>query len=62
MKGLDWGILYNEYKNKIYDPYELEDQIMYLLQDDDVTRQKGIYERRQKSARYLRRYNFAILL
>lgn len=44
MKGLNWGVLYNEYGNNIYDPNELEKEINLLLQDDDITKQKGIYE------------------
>lgn len=44
MKGLEWGLLYNEYGQKVYDPNELETEIKRLLQDDDVTRQKGAYE------------------
>lgn len=44
MKGLNWGILYNEYGNNVYDPNELESEINRLLQDDDITKQKGIYE------------------
>lgn len=44
MKGLNWGILYNEYGNNVYDPNELEKEINLLLQDDDITKQKGIYE------------------
>ena len=44
MKGLDWGILYNEYGKNIYDPNKLESEIKRLLQDDDITKQKGIYE------------------
>lgn len=44
MNGLNWGVLYNEYGNNIYDPNELEKEINLLLQDDDITKQKGIYE------------------
>lgn len=44
MKGIPWGLLYNEYGSNIYDPNELESEINRLLQDDDITRQKGIYE------------------
>lgn len=44
MKGLDWGLLYNEYGTNVYDPNELEAEIKALLQDDDVTKQKGVYE------------------
>lgn len=44
MKGLNWGILYNEYGTNVYDPNALENDITSLLQDDDITKQKGIYE------------------
>lgn len=44
MKGLEWGILYNKYGNNTYDPNVLEKEITCLLQDDDITNQKGIYE------------------
>lgn len=44
MKGLDWGLLYNQYGGNVYDPNELEAEIKKLLQDDDVTKQKGVYE------------------
>jgi hypothetical protein len=44
MKGLDWGIYYNKYGTGKYDPKTLEDRIVQLLDDDDVTNQKGIYE------------------
>ncbi len=43
MKGLDWGGLYNEYKDASFDPDELEEEIKTLIDDDDVGRQKGIY-------------------
>ncbi len=43
MKGLDWGELYNTYKNKNLDPVALEKEITRLMQDDDVTNKKGIY-------------------
>ena len=44
MKGLEWGLLYNEYGQNTYDPNALESEIKALLQDDDVTKQKGVYE------------------
>jgi hypothetical protein len=43
MKGIDWGILYNQFKDKTLDPVELEKEISRLMQDDDVTNKKGIY-------------------
>ena len=44
MKGLNWGLLYNEYGKNTYDPNALETEIAELLKDDDVTNQKGVYE------------------
>ena len=44
MQGVEWGILYNKYHEKRYNPRELEKDIQELLQDDFVTNQKGIYE------------------
>ena len=44
MKGLKWGLYYNEYGKNVYDPNALEAKIVELLADDDVTNQKGIYE------------------
>lgn len=44
MKGIQWGFLYNKYKNNIYDTDALEKQIQRLLMDEDVSNHKGIYE------------------
>jgi hypothetical protein len=43
MKGIDWGFLYNDFKDKTLDPAELEKAISRLMQDDDVTNKKGVY-------------------
>lgn len=43
MKGLDWGILFNEYKEQKYNSDKLEVEIQRLLEDDDVTKKSGIY-------------------
>ena len=43
MKGVDWGMLYNKYKNGQYDTAKLESEISELMQDEDVTNKKGIY-------------------
>ena len=43
MKGLEWGILYNEYKDQMYNSIKLEEKVNELMQDDDVTSKKGIY-------------------
>lgn len=43
MKGLDWGWLYNQYKDSVVDTVALEKRIAELMADDDVTNKKGIY-------------------
>ncbi len=43
MKGLDWGVLYNKYKDVPLDPDDLEQKIQTLIADEDVTSHKGIY-------------------
>lgn len=44
MKGLDWGKLYNEYKENKYDIKALKSRIEDLMADDDVTKKSGVYE------------------
>lgn len=43
MKGIDWGTLYNEYKNTKLDVAKLEKRIGELMLDDEVSNKKGIY-------------------
>lgn len=43
MKGLDWGILFNKYKDQSYNSDKLEEQVRALMMDDDVTKKSGIY-------------------
>lgn len=43
MKGIEWGILYNEFKDQKYDPKILEQEVYKLMEDDDVGNKKGIY-------------------
>ena len=43
MKGVDWGILYNEFKDELFDTDKLEIEIAKLVADDEVERKKGIY-------------------
>lgn len=43
MKGIEWGLLYNVYKDAELDPTALENEIKTLMSDDDVTNKKGIY-------------------
>ncbi len=44
MKGIPWGILYNEFKGKKIDSNELEIEVTKLMQDEDVDNKKGVYE------------------
>ena len=44
MKGIAWGFLYNEFKNQNFDHKKLEEEITTLMQDEDITNKKGIYE------------------
>jgi len=43
MKGVDWGTLYNEYKDGKYDAKVIEGETAKLILDDDVTKNSGIY-------------------
>lgn len=43
MNGVEWGLLYNDFKNTVLDPGKLEAEIANLIQDDDVTKLSGIY-------------------
>jgi len=43
MKGIAWGGLYDKFKDEMYDTSKLEQEIQFLMIDDDVTSKKGIY-------------------
>ena len=43
MKGVDWGTLYNQFRDKEFDTDTLEKRVAKLMQDDDVDRKSGIY-------------------
>ena len=43
MKGVAFGVLYNEFKQKEYDSKKLEEEITKLMLDDDVTKKSGVY-------------------
>jgi hypothetical protein len=43
MKGVEWGTLYNQFKDKKLDPKKLEDEIKELMKNEEVTNKKGIY-------------------
>lgn len=43
MAGVEWGPLYNEYKDKKLNLVEIKEEVERLMQDDDVTKPSGIY-------------------
>ena len=43
MKGIEWGTLYNQYNDKDFDPEKLEEEIVSLIENEEVTNHKGIY-------------------
>ncbi len=43
MKGVNWGSLYNEYKDENLDRMEIEAEIEKLLDDEEVTKESGIF-------------------
>ena len=42
-KGVDWGTLYNEFKDEVFDTKVIEEEIARLILDDDVSKKSGIY-------------------
>lgn len=43
MKGIEWGILYNKYKDTSFNPQTIEEIVKKLMMDDEVEAKKGIY-------------------
>ena len=43
MKGVNWGKLYNKYKDVVYDTKAIEEETVRLILDDDVSKKSGIY-------------------
>ena len=43
MKGVGWGVLYNQFQGKPLDTDQLEKAVAKLMMDDDVTKKSGIY-------------------
>lgn len=44
MKGLEWCHLYNKYHNKSYNSKQMADDVKRLHEDEEVQKNKGIYE------------------
>lgn len=43
MRGVDWGTLYNQYKDEQFNTEKIEKEIEQLILDDDVSKKSGIY-------------------
>lgn len=43
MKGVDWGGVYNQFKDQEFDTDKLGKQVAKLMMDDDVEKKPGIY-------------------
>lgn len=43
MANVNWGELYNQFKNKKLNAKKLETEVAKLMQDEDVTKKSGIY-------------------
>ena len=43
MTGVQWGELYNQYKDAELDSAKLEERVAALMADEDVTKKRGIY-------------------
>lgn len=43
MKGIEWGFLYNKYKDVVYDTKAIEEKTARLIADDEVEKKSGIY-------------------
>lgn len=43
MRGVDWGSLYNTYKDGKFNTEKIEEETARLILDDDVTKKSGIY-------------------
>lgn len=44
MRGVEWGRLYNKFKDGAYDSKEIEEKTLLLIDDDEVQSLRGIYE------------------
>jgi hypothetical protein len=43
MKGVDWGILYNQYHTQVFDSQAICDEVAALMKDEEVEKKKGIF-------------------
>ena len=43
MKGIQWGLFYNKYKDLVFDTRAIEEETARLIADDEVEKKSGIY-------------------
>jgi len=43
MRGVEWGLLYNDYHTFNFNPTELKEKVSKYMKDEDVTKKSGIY-------------------
>lgn len=43
MKGIQWGLFYNKYKDVVFDTKAIEEETARLIADDEVEKKSGIY-------------------
>ncbi len=43
MKGIDWGEIFDNFGENVYDTNELESRIKSLMEDDEIIKKSGIY-------------------
>ncbi len=43
MKGVEWGMLYKQFKDQVFDYKAIDEEVKRLILDDDVTKKTGIY-------------------
>jgi hypothetical protein len=58
MKGIQWGFLYNDFKDKKFDHKKLEEEISKLMQDEDVDQQKRDLRIRFDTQRKVFKYSY----
>ena len=44
MKGLEWGLLYNQYHKNDYNSSKIDKDIAQLIDDDEIKKKKGIWQ------------------
>lgn len=44
MAGLPWGIWFNHYSDKEFDPSKVRQRVKELIEDNEITNNRGIYE------------------